>query len=433
MSLIKSYKLLKEYRADPLGFIQKMHDKHGHRIHFSVFGKQLFIISSPEDVLHVLKNNQSAYTKGRTTKALRQFLGNGLITNEGNSWRKQHKLIRPVMNTKSVLEIAPKILSVTNEFMPILDTDREINAFHEMNRLTWRIILRTLFSIEITTEMDDWLDDIVDLMRIITGKTRSSIPVPFWVPIKNHRRMKNILSKFDSTVYAIIRERRTGEKKQDLLQLLIDTQEEGVSSMTDHEIRDEIMTFMMAGHETITNSMTWTLMELANHPEYISKLREEAENFSRTQDYETLNNSPWHTAVIDESMRMWPPVWVFMRQAESADKIGDLVIPPKANVVLAPFLSHRAKDLWEEPLKFYPERFLPEAKKKIPQGAYYPFGLGPRACIGAYFAGMEAKIILATIVKNFEWDILRREPQLNEAGISLRPLNNVTMNFRRRS
>lgn len=432
MNFFESYKTLKEYRADPLGFIIKKHKEKGHRIHLSIFGKELFIISHPEDVLHVLKGNANSYTKGRTTKALRQFLGNGLITNEGNSWRKQHRLIRPVMNPRSVIDIAPKIFATAVEFVPEIERKGQIDAFYEMNRLTWRIILKTLFSLEVSDEMDDWLEDILDLMRIITSKTRSSIPLPFWVPVENHRRMKNIISKFDKTVYGIIEERRKGEPKADLLQLLIDTKEEGLAKMTDHEIRDEIMTFMMAGHETITNSMTWTLMELANNPSYIMKLREESDAFFKDKNFESLNSGNWHTAVIDESMRLWPPVWVFMRQAESEDKLGDLIIPPKANVVLAPFLSHRSPDLWEKADTFYPERFLSEERKKIPQGAYYPFGLGPRACIGAYFAGMEAKIILATLVQHFDWDLNKREPQRNEAGISLRPLNNIQMTFRRR-
>lgn len=432
MNLLESYKTLKEYRADPLGFIIKMHKEKGHQIHLSIFGKELFIISKPEDVVHVLKTNANAYTKGRTTKALRQFLGNGLITNEGNSWRKQHRLIRPVMNPKSILEIAPKILATTSAFMPEIESKQTIDSFHEMNRLTWRIVLNTLFSLQVTTEMDDWLEDIIDLMRIITARTRSSIPLPFWIPVGDNLRMRNILRKFDETVYGIITERRKGPKKQDLLQLLIDPQE-GEAGMTDEEIRDEIMTFMMAGHETITNSMTWAMIELANNPSYIEKLREESDVFFKDQNFENLNNSPWHTAVFEESMRVWPAVWVFMREAEVADKLGDLDIPPKANVVLAPYLSHRSPDFWDEPEKFRPERFLPEARKKIPQGAYYPFGLGPRGCIGAYFAGMEAKIILAILVKNFDWDIVKREEQKTEAGISLRPTNNIVMSFRRRS
>lgn len=432
MSLAKSYKTLKAYRSDPLGFVIKKHEEQGHRIYLNIFGKHLFIVSHPEDVLHVLKTNNAAYTKGRTTKALRQFLGSGLITNEGESWRKQHRLIRPIMNIKSIYDIAPRILSTAVEFIPEIEKQGEVNAFREMNRLTWRIILKTLFSLEVSTEMDDWLEDILDLMQIITSKTRASIPVPFWVPTEKNRRLKSIVQKFDKTVYGIINERRKGEKKHDLLQLLVDAQEEGTARMTDLEIRDEIMTFMMAGHETITNSMTWTLMELAKNPSYKQLLLEEAQDFFVTKNFEHLNTMPWHAAVIDEVMRLWPPVWVFMRQAEQEDKIGDMVVPPKANVVLAPYLSHRAKDLWENPDTFWPERFLPENKKKIPQGAFYPYGLGPRACIGAYFAGMEAKIILATMIYHFDWDLNKIEPQVNEAGISLRPLNNIMMKFRRR-
>lgn len=432
MSLSKSYKTLKAYRSDPLGFVVKKHEEQGHRVYLNIFGKHLFIISHPDDVLHVLKSNNAAYTKGRTTKALRQFLGSGLITNEGESWRKQHRLIRPIMNIKSVYDIAPRILSTAVDFVPVIEAQTETNAFREMNRLTWRIILKTLFSLEVSTEMDDWLEDILELMQIITSKTRASIPVPFWVPTEKNRRLKSIVQKFDKTVYGIINERRKGEKKHDLLQLLVDAQEEGTAKMTDLEIRDEIMTFMMAGHETITNSMTWTLMEVAKNPSYKKFLQEEANDFFVTRNFEHLNTMPWHGAVIDEVMRLWPPVWVFMRQAEQEDKIGDMVVPPKANVVLAPYLSHRAKDLWENPDTFWPERFLPENKKKIPQGAFYPYGLGPRACIGAYFAGMEARIILATMIHHFDWDLLKLEPQINEAGISLRPLNNIMMKFRRR-
>jgi cytochrome P450 len=174
------------------------------------------------------------------------------------------------------------------------------------------------------------------------------------------------------------------------------------------------------------------MMEVANHPECRPELEREARAFFADRNFEKLNAAPWHGAVLDEVMRLWPPVWVFMRQAETEDKLGDVVVPPGANVVLAPFLSHRAADLWEAPLEFCPARFLPEEKKKIPAGAFYPFGFGPRACIGAYFAGLEARIILASLVNHFDWDIVRREPQRNEAGISLRPRNNTVMKFRRR-
>jgi cytochrome P450 len=433
MKLLQSFNTLKNYRRDPVGFITKMHKEQGHQVTLNIFGKKIYIISHPRDVLHVLKNNSASYTKGRTTRMLRQFLGNGLITNEGDSWRKQHKLIRPVMNLKSVFDLAPKIDRTVQDFMSEIKTDVVVDSFHEMNRLTWRIILNTLFSQKVTTELDDWLHDILDLMRIITRKTRSSIPIPFWIPTKDHRRMKNIIKKFDQHVFKLIQDRRKGDRQQDLLQLLIDAQEEGALQMTDHEIRDEIMTFMMAGHETITNSMAWALIELAKNPVCKEKMRAELIGIDQKKYFEELNSLPYLGAVIDEVMRLWPPVWVFMRQATKVDLLDHLEIPKNANVVLAPILSHRSSDFWENPLAFTPERFLPQEKKNQTLGAYYPFGLGPRACIGAYFASMEARLILSHLVTQFDWEINELADQTYEAGISLRPTNNILMIFRRRS
>lgn len=431
MNPFDSYHTLKEYRSDPLGFIIGKFRQNGHFTHMNIFGKRIYIVSDPEDVMHVLKTNHASYSKGRTTKALQQFLGSGLITNDDmESWRKQHRLIRPIMNIKGIYGLAPKIQEVTAKFVPEMIRSPEVNTFHELNRLTWRIILKTLFSQDVTPEMDRWLEDILELMEIITKKTRSSLPLPFWVPTPNNLKLKKHVRKFDVYVYDLIRQRRAGERKHDLVQLLIDAAEEGVASMTDHEIRDEVMTFLMAGHETITNSLSWLFIELARNKDVRPHLEAEAKSFIENQDFEVLNNSPWMSAVIDESLRMWPPVWVFMRQAEKEDSIRGVKIPVGANVVLGTYLSHHAPDLWEDPEKFLPQRFLD--KKKIHPGAYYPFGQGPRACIGAYFAGVEAKIILANIVHHYDWDIINPAPQKSRAGITLRPTNNVIMSFRRR-
>lgn len=430
MSFMRSYRTLKEYRRDPLGFFQKLFRENGHFSQLEIFGKKLFIVSDPEDVMHVLKGNHAAYSKGRTTKALQKFLGRGLITNDDpESWRKQHRLIRPIMNPRSVFEFAPRIHEVVEEFLPEMDRTPTVNAFHEMNRLTWRIVLRTLFSQKVTPEMDAWLDDVLELMEIITNKTRSALPLPSWVPTHDNRALKRSVAKFDDYVYGMIRSRRGGERKHDLIQLLIDASDEGIANMSDLEIRDEVMTFLMAGHETITNSLSWLFVELARHPEVRPQLEPEAKAFIDSKNYEALHAAPWLSAAIDESMRLWPPVWVFMRQAEKEDTIRGVKIPVGANVVLGTILSHRAPDLWDEPEQFDPSRFI--GRKHNP-GAYYPFGQGPRACIGATFAGVEAKIILALMVHHYTWEIIGPAPQESRAGITLRPTNNVIMKFRRR-
>lgn len=432
MSLKKSYKALKEYRSNPLLFIKNLHKQQGHRIQLKIFNKKLFILSHPEDVMHVLKSNHGAYSKGRTTKTLRQFLGNGLLTNEGESWRRQHRLSRPAMGLKSVYVLAPRMFDTTFEYIHQLFNKSEVDILAEMNKLTWRIVLQTLFSQKPTAEMDVWLNDVLVMMNLVTKKTRTALPMPFWVPTPEHLAIKRILNRFDEYIYGLIAERRRSKHEaKDFLQLLIDASEEGTKGMTDREIRDEVITFLMAGHETVTNSMSWTLIEIAKNPQYKDVLREEASFFFTNWNYEALNDSPWITAVIDEAMRLWPPVWVFMRQAQKDDKIGDLLIPRKTNVVVAPYLTHHSSDFWENPEVFYPERFLASERKKHVSGAFYPFGLGPRACIGASFAGMETKIILATLIHHFDWEIVEPKIQQTEAGITLRPKNNTLVKLKR--
>lgn len=431
MSLFSSYKILVEYRQDPLAFFQKMFRENGHQTYLEVLGRKMIILSHPEDVMHVLKINHQSYTKGRTTRAIKTFLGNGLITSEGDEWRLQHRLIRPVMNPKSIHELAPKMQATTEQFLNELVTDQPINSFHEMNRLTWRIVLNTLFSQEATKELDSWLDDVLYLMESITTRTRSAIKIPYFIPTSTHRRVKGIVDKFGNYIYRLLEERRQGEKRNDLLQLLIDIRDDSSKGMTDEVIKDQVLTFLMAGHETVTNTLSWFLITLAQNQKYLPRLQEEAAQFFKTMDYQALNASPWSTAVIDEVMRLWPPVWAFMRRAEKEDKVGEMIIPRKANVVLSPYLSHRAPDLWERPDDFFPERFMTD-RKKISPGAFYPFGYGPRACIGGYFAGMEAKIILANLVHNFNWSIVDQSEQAYESGITLRPTNNISMIFKRR-
>ncbi len=432
MNFLKSIATIREYRKDPMAFIRGLHEKNGHRSYIKIFNRELLVLSHPDDILHVLKNNNGNYTKGRSTKALKSIVGNGLITSEGDFWRGQHRIIRPVMNMKSMMDFCPKIAETSETFFSELN-DGKHNSLELMNKLTWRIILKTLFSQDSNQKLDSWLGDILFLLEEVTHRTRSIIPTPKWLPTERNIRFKEIIKKFDEFIYQLIAERRKGKAQRDLLQLLIDARdEEGRGVMSDTQIRDEALTFLFAGHETITNTMTWAMIILAQDKSYHQRLQDESSAYFENHDYEKLNASPWLSAAIDEVMRMYPPVWVFMREAIGHDQIGDLIINPKTNVVVAPFLAQNSKDFWSDPQKFYPERFLPENKKAIKAGSYFPFGLGPRACIGSYFAAFEAKIILATLIHQFDWSIDDQKSQTSSAGITLRPTNNIMMNVLRK-
>lgn len=433
MSLLNSYKTIQEYRRDPLLFFHKLFLQNGHRSNLEILGKRMILLSHPEDVTHVLKTNNQAYTKGRTTRELRIILGDGLITKEGEGWKQQHRLIRPIMSPKSVFGMASEIDRTVQDFSRGLTLGTSVDSFHEMNRLTWRIVLKTLFSQEATAEMDAWLKDILFVMESVTKRTRSVIKTPYWFPTPDNLRAKSMVGEFHRYVEGLIKERRLGKRENDLLQLLLDIRDEEASSaqLSEGSVKDEILTFLMAGHETITNTLSWALIALAQHPRYLGMLRKEADEFFETNDYQKLNAAPWHTAVIDEVMRLWPPVWAFMRLALEDDVIKDLRIPKNSNVIVSPYLTHRAPDFWEDAETFMPERFLP-SEKKLVSGQFYPYGLGPRACIGAHFAGLEAKIILAHFSAKFDWAIEGQAAQTYEAGITLRPLNNTCMIFKRR-
>ncbi len=434
MSLFKSLGIIKDYRSDPLAFFQKQFDLNGHRSELNILGRKMIILSHPDDVVHILKEKNLSYSKGRTTKILKDFLGEGLITNDGDSWNKQYRLIRPIMNIRSVYNFSTQMDFTVNEMMSELKDGQTMDIFPFMNKMTWRIVLNTLFSQKATPELDTWLDDILFLMELVTDRTRAAIRLPFWFPLPRHLKIRRIQKKFESFVFDLIESRsKSGIQNRDMLQLLIDVKDEENqdSKMGMNLIKDEILTFLMAGHETVTNTMSWTMIFLAQNPQYFESCKNEADQFYLMKDFEKLNNAPWISAVIDESMRLMPPVWAFMRMAKTDDELGSLKIPKKTNVILSPYLSHRAPDLWDRPLDFYPERFLD--KKKLPQGTFYPYGLGARACIGSSFAGMESKIILANLVHAFEWSIVNNEVQKSEAGLTLRPKNNTLMKFKARA
>lgn len=433
MSILKSIATIREYRKDPMAFIKGLNEKNGHRSYVKIFHRELIVLSHPDDILHILKQNTANYTKGRSTKALKRIIGNGLITSEGNFWRNQHKLIRPVMNVKSIMDFCHSMDEVTAKFLKETP-DGVHDSLELMNKLAWRIILKTLFGQESNEKLDSWLHDVLFLMDEIVRKTRAIVPFPNWLPTERNRKFKEVMTNFDEFIYGLIKERKEGKPRRDLLQLLIDARDEdGQGVMSDQQIRDEALTFLFAGHETITNSMTWALILLAQNQEYYSRLVQESDAFFKSKNFEELNNAPWISACLDEVMRLNPPVWVLMREAQGADQLGDLTINPKTNVVLAAFLTHNSKDFWEKPERFYPERFLPENKKSIKPGSYFPYGLGPRGCIGNYFATFESKIILAHLIRSFNWSIENKEVQTSSAGITHRPTNNIRMNFQRKN
>jgi cytochrome P450 len=251
------------------------------------------------------------------------------------------------------------------------------------------------------------------------------IRLPLGLPTSSNRRFAKAKKLLDGIVHGIIERRRSGgEAHDDVLGMLMSaTDEHDGGSMDDAQLRDEVMTLFMAGHETIATASTWTLLLLHQHPEIAARVRDEARSVlaGRAPGFDDLPRLPYLGQVIDESMRLYPPVWIVERQALAEDQLGPWRIPKDTIVGVSPWLMHRHGGLWDEPLRFDPDRFAPERLQERAKLAYLPFGAGPRICIGNHFALMEAKIILATIVQRWSISVDAPEAVRFDPSVTLRP------------
>ena len=418
------------YLSDPWAFVNKITESSGSRVQLKMLNKRVFLLSNPTDITEVLQNHAEHFSKGRTFKKLKLLLGEGLITSEGSLWRHQNKMMRPVFSIKNILNQKDVIQQVVQKHCR-WETGQVIDVHHEMNKVTLNIIAQTLFDIDLSAQAALLLQDVEDMMHFLMGRVRSVVSLPLWVPLPANKKFLIAKKRFDDLVYRMIRERReSGAKKNDLLQLLLDTRSDDSEAMGDQQIRDEIITILMAGHETITNSMTWALILLCQNPSYQKLLSDEVKDWKQgTEGDLFFSQQNLHQCVMDESMRLWPPVWAFMRQCQTPIKVGEIQFNSNDIVFLMPFFAHRSSSFWEKAQDFFPERFY--AKTQITPGAYLPFGLGPRMCIGKMFAQVEAKILLSFLMEHYRFELLDLQPQKVEAGITLRPLNNTQMRIKK--
>ncbi|MBY0516405.1 MAG: cytochrome P450 [Bacteriovoracaceae bacterium] len=423
---------LKDYSRDPWQFVNDCHEKYGHRVKVRMLHQRAYLLSDPADISEVLQTQSEAFVKGRTFKKLKLVLGEGLITSEGEKWKRQNRLMRPVFGIKHILNLVPSINAVIKEHCQWSE-GQVINVHEEMNNLTLKIIARTLFDLDITSVAPTFLKDVEYLMHFLIKRVRSVVNLPTWIPTAEHREYHAASKRFDKLIYSLIDQRlKDRNHSKDLLQILIDARDDDGTSMSHKQIRDEIMTLLMAGHETITNTMAWTMVLLSQNTDYQEKLHLEAPTFWENGKLQesNFNKQNLHMSVIEEAMRLWPPVWAFMRQAARNIELKNLSLKKGEIVFLMPYFTQRSGDFWEKPKDFFPERFL--SNSKIIPGSYLPFGLGPRMCIGKIFAQVEAKLILAYLSENFLWESTKVETQTVEAGITLRPTNNIKMRLKLR-
>lgn len=385
------------------------------RIGRASFGRlTVVLINTPELVPEVLIERADDFQKGPVlTKFSRPLLGDGLLNSEGEQHRQRRKLVAPAFAHHRVSKYAEVMREHAAAAQAGWQDAEHIDVARSMMRLTLGIVGRTLFDVDLLDQADTLGHDITTLQTWAVRQMR----VPF--PLPRMRGPVSALARLNETIYRLIRDRRaSGLDKGDLLSmLLLSRDEETGEHLTDEQVRDEAMTLFVAGHETTAQAMTWSWYLLAQHPEYLGRLRKEG--------------LPYALQVMKESMRLYPPAFVLGRMALRDTSIGGFEVRKDELVLMAPWLLHRDPRLFEDPLRFDPDRFLPEREAALPRFAYMPFGGGKRVCIGNQFALMEGQIILSTIAQEVSMELVSRRPVELQPFITLRPKGEVNVRVHR--
>jgi cytochrome P450 len=423
---------------DPLAVFQRWTREYGDIFYYRAAWIHVYFLNHPDLVEAVLVRNYQNFLKDHVVRKSRWFFGDGLLTNEGESWLRQRRLSAPAFHRERVASYAKIMTGYTGEML-VTWRDGETRDVHaEMMRLTLRIVVRALFNVE--AEQIEAISAAMNILMNSTTGVRMLLPPVFrYLPTPKMIAFRRAVRKADETVYGIIARRREKETENetdsgDLLSMLMQARDEDGGRMTDKQLRDEVMTFLLAGHETTALALSWTWHLLGQNPEAEEKLHEELDRVldGRVPEFSDLQKLPYTERVIKESMRLYPPAWGVARTVNKEFELGGYRIPRGANVVMSTWVMHRDPRYFPEPEKFDPERWLPETAQKLPKFAYFPFGGGPRQCIGAAFAMMEATILLATIAQRFQFCAEPGHVVTPSPSFTLRPKNGIRMRLEKR-
>ena len=353
----------------------------------------------------LVKNNRN-FIKDRVTRSELSILGDGLLTSDGDFWRRQRRLAQPAFHRERVENYAKTMVSYTERMLEDWKVGEERDVHRDMMGLTLEIVAKTLVDADIAGDAEKVGEALGEIMAHFSDQGSGVFlrMIPDSVPTPSNLRFRRANKRLEEFIYGIIeKRRRSGRDTGDLLSMLLHARDEDGSRMSDKQLRDELMTIVMAGHETTAIALSWTFYLLGKHPEVEEKLCSELEATldGRPPTVEDLPRLSYTDAVIKESMRLYPPAWAIGREALEDCEIGGFHVPAKTQLFISQYVVHHDPRYFENPEAFAPERWADDLEKRLPKFAYFPFGGGPRLCIGQSFARMEAALLLATIVQNF--------------------------------
>lgn len=425
------------YRRGPLPYFQNLAKQYGDISYFKIGPQEAYFLNHPDLIKEVLVTNNQNFMKGLVLQRAKRLLGEGLLTSEGEFHRRQRRLAQPAFHKQRVATYADVMteyaLRTSGRW---LDGDT-VDLSQEMMRLTLAIVGKTLFDADVESESGD----VGSAMNVVM-ELFDTLTMPFFeflqkLPLPQLRRFDNAREKLDRIIYRLIEDRRrSGIDRGDLLSMLLLAQDEegDGSGMTDQQLRDELLTIFLAGHETTANALTWTWYLLSQHPEIEKKLHDELDEVldGRPPAFQDVAHLRYTEMVLAESMRLYPPAWAVGRLSTVDCEIAGYTVPARSLVLMSQYVMHRDERFYPNPVIFDPLRWTPEARESRPQFSYFPFGGGPRRCIGEGFAWMEGVLLIATLAQQWRMQLVADHPVALKPLITLRPKHGMRMTLDRR-
>jgi cytochrome P450 len=426
---------LRDFAGRRLDFFLDVARTHGDLASFRFGPRRLFLASHPDLIERVLVTDAKHYVKHFGARAYIPVLGTGLVTSEGDFWLRQRRLAQPAFLKARVHSYAPAMTELTERMLADWQPGKRVDVNFEFSSLTSAIALKTLFGLDDPGDREAFTTALRAAFTLLGERLGSLVKVPLWVPTPRNVRTRRAIAHLDRVVNGFVAQGRSRkEPGNDLLSRLIAARDDDGTAMTDRQLRDEAMTLYLAGHETTALTLSWSWYLLAKHPAAEEKLAAEwaAVLGGRSPTPDDLPHLPYTDAVIAEAMRVYPPVYLIGREATTDLELGGYRVRRGTTIFMSQWVSHRDPRYFPDPEAFRPERWLDGLARRLPKYAYYPFGGGPRVCVGNTFALMEAAILLATVGQKYRFTLDPDPPVGLDPQITLLPSNGIPATLVRR-
>ena len=429
------------YRKDPLGFMKGAFDKYGDTFGLRFVNRNIIFTQNPNISKRVLQGNHRGYTKAAAYRKLKILVGEGLFTADGATWLRNRRIAQPAFHKKSIAVFIQIMIDATNDMLDqcweqFAEEGKTFQLQEEMTECTLAIVCEALLGKKIDSGGQVVNEELAGVLDFLIKRMLSPINLPLWVPLSAHKKFKYSENRMSELIRTIIEEKQKGDLDDslDLLtMLLLAKDEESGNGLNTQQLVDEILTFFLAGHETSAMALSWLFYYLGKYPEVEQKVRDEIDQVlgGKPISAETLNDFTYTKQVVNEVLRLCPPLWVLSRECLKDDELDGFSIEKGDSIVLSVFWMHRNEKLWKDPEKFNPDRFSDSLANEEHKYAYIPFGGGPRICIGYHFALNEMIIILVGALQRFRMKLIEEEEKEFECSLTLRPKDGIQVSLQK--